>query len=128
MVLRVAGKFDEKEWKRLRGRLRQRVRVLPVSGLAAECLAWERFEEIKQLPRAGTTYEKPKPWHALRIGLKKLSTRLRAFPEHHAAWSENLKRLQDYWGHSRSRCVAEKVKAEDGVDGRRGSVEADCPA
>src|ERR1700730_17683534 len=94
-VLRVAGKFDEKEWKRLQRRLRQRVRVLPVSGLAAECLAWERFEEIKQLHAQALRTKKPRPWHALRIGLKKLRYTVESLlPEHHAAWSENLKRLQ----------------------------------
>ncbi|MDQ1410327.1 MAG: hypothetical protein QOJ41_2062, partial [Acidobacteriaceae bacterium] len=71
-VLRVAGKFDEKEWKRLQSCLRRRVRVLPACGLAAECLAWERFEEIKQLHAQALRTKKAKPWHALRIGLKKL--------------------------------------------------------
>ena len=118
-VLRMAGKFDEKEWKRLQGRLRQRVRVLPVSGLAAECLAWERFEEIKQLHAHALRTRKPKPWHALRIGLKKLRYTVESLlPEHHAAWSENLKRLQDLLGDIHDLDVlAEKVKAESAVDG-----------
>lgn len=118
-VLRVAGKFDEKEWKRLQRRLRQRVRVLPVSGLAAECLAWERFEEIKQLHAQALRTKKPKPWHALRIGLKKLRYTVESLlPEHHAAWSENLKRLQDLLGDIHDLDVlTEKVKAERGVDG-----------
>jgi CHAD domain-containing protein len=118
-VLRVADKFDEKEWKRVERRLRQRVRVLPVSGLAAECLAWERFEEIKQLHAQALRTKKAKPWHALRIGLKKLRYTVESLlPEHHAAWSENLKRLQDLLGDIHDLDVlAEKVKAEDGVDG-----------
>jgi CHAD domain-containing protein len=118
-VLRMAGKFDEKEWKGLQRRLRQRVRVLPVSGLAAECLAWERFEEIKQLHAQALRTKKPKPWHALRIGLKKLRYTVESLlPEHHAAWSENLKRLQDLLGDIHDLDVlAEKVKAEDAVDG-----------
>jgi CHAD domain-containing protein len=118
-VLRVAGKFDEKEWKRLQRRLRQRVRVLPASGLAAECLAWERFEEIKQLHAQAMRTKKPKPWHALRIGLKKLRYTVESLlPEHHAAWSENLKRLQDLLGDIHDLDVlTEKVKAESGVDG-----------
>src|SRR6202162_6050047 len=60
-VVRGAGKFDEKKWKGLQRRLRQRVRVLPVSGLAAECLAWERFEEIKQLHAQARRRKKGKP-------------------------------------------------------------------
>ncbi len=118
-VLRVAGKFDQKEWKRLERRLRQRVRVLPVSGLAAEGLAWERFEEIKQLHAQALRTKKAKPWHALRIGLKKLRYTVESLlPEHHAAWSESLKRLQDLLGDIHDLDVlAEKVKAESGVDG-----------
>jgi CHAD domain-containing protein len=118
-VLRVAGKFDEKEWKRLQRRLRQRVRVLPVSGLAAECLAWERFEEIKQLHAQALRTKKAKPWHNLRIGLKKLRYTVESLlPEHHAAWSENLKRLQDLLGDIHDLDVlAETVKAEGEVDG-----------
>src|ERR1700676_4343674 len=118
-VLRVAGKFDEKKWKGLQQRLRQRVRVLPVSGLAAECLAWERLEEIKQCQAEALRTKKAKPWHALRIGLKKLRYTVESLlPEHHAAWSENLKRLQDLLGDIHDLDVlAEKVKAEGGVDG-----------
>jgi CHAD domain-containing protein len=118
-VLRTAGKFDDKEWKRLRSRLRQRVRVLPVGGLAAECLAWERFEEIKQLHAQALRTKKAKPWHALRIGLKKLRYTVESLlPEHLAAWNENLKRLQDLLGDIHDLDVlAERVKAEGGVDG-----------
>jgi CHAD domain-containing protein len=118
-VLRVAGKFDEKEWRGLQRRLRQRVRALPVSGLAAECLAWERFEEIKQLHAQALRTKKAKPWHALRIGLKKLRYTVETLlPEHHAAWSENLKRLQDLLGDIHDLDVlSERVKAEGAVDG-----------
>jgi CHAD domain-containing protein len=118
-VLRATGKFDDKEWKRLQRRLRQRVRVLPVGGLAAECLAWERFEEIKQLHAQALRTKKAKPWHALRIGLKKLRYTVESLlPEHLAAWNENLKRLQDLLGDIHDLDVlVETVKAEDRVDG-----------
>ena len=118
-LLRVAGKFDDKEWKRLQRRLRRRVRVLPVGGFAAECLAWERFEEIKQLHAQALRTKKAKPWHALRIGLKKLRYTVESLlPEHLAAWNENLKRLQDLLGDIHDLDVlVETVKAEDGVDG-----------
>jgi CHAD domain-containing protein len=118
-VLRAAGKFDEKEWKRLQSQLRKRVRVLPVSGLAAECLAWERFEEIKQLHAQALRTKKARPWHALRIGLKRLRYTVESLlPEHNAAWSENLKRLQDLLGDIHDLDVlAERAKAEGGVDG-----------
>lgn len=98
-ALRVAAKFGEKEWTRLERRLRQRVRLIPVGGLAAECLALERFEEAKELHNRALRTEKPKPWHALRIGLKRFRYTLEGLlPDHYAAWSENLKRLQDLLG------------------------------
>jgi CHAD domain-containing protein len=98
-ALRVAAKFDGKEWRTLERRLRQRVRIVPVGGLAAECLALERFEEAKELHNRALRTEKPKPWHALRIGIKRFRYTLEGLlPEHYAAWSENLKRLQDLLG------------------------------
>jgi CHAD domain-containing protein len=98
-ALRTAAKFDEKQWTSLERRLRQRARLVPVGGLAAECLALERFEEAKELHNCALRTEKPKPWHALRIGLKRFRYTLEGFlPEHSAAWSENLKRVQDLLG------------------------------
>jgi CHAD domain-containing protein len=98
-ALRMAAKFDEKHWTSLELRLRRRIRLVPVGGLAAECLALERFEEAKELHNRALRTEKPKPWHALRIGLKRFRYTLEGFlPEHSAAWSENLKRVQDLLG------------------------------
>ena len=116
-VLRVAGKFDEKSWKRLERRLRQRLRVIPVGGLAAECLAWERFEDIKELHAAAMRSSKPKAWHALRIGLKRLRYTVESLlPIHHSAWSENLKRLQDVLGDIHDLDVLkERLKAQAGI-------------
>ncbi len=118
-VLRVAGKFDEKGWKQLQRHLRQRVRFLPLGGLAAECLAWERFEEIKQLHAHALRGTKPRAWHELRVGLKKLRYTVESLlPVHHAAWSENLKRLQDLLGDIHDLDVLEeRVKADSGVAG-----------
>jgi CHAD domain-containing protein len=98
-ALRVAAKFDQEEWTRLERRLRQRVRLVPVGSLTAECLGLERFEEAKALHNRALRTEKPKPWHALRIGLKRFRYTLEGLlPEHYAAWSENLKRVQDLLG------------------------------
>src|SRR6267378_3705918 len=66
-ALRLAGKFDQKSWKRLERALRQRSRLVPIGGLAAECLALERFENARELHSKALRTEKPKPWHALRI-------------------------------------------------------------
>jgi CHAD domain-containing protein len=98
-TLRVAGKFDERLWKRLERHLRQRARLIPAGSLAAECLALERYEEARELHMRALRTEKSKPWHALRIGLKRFRYSVESLlPEHHMAWSENLKRLQDLLG------------------------------
>jgi CHAD domain-containing protein len=98
-ALRVAEKFDDKEWAELERHLRRRVRLVPAGGLAAECLAVERLEEARELHNRALRSEKPKPWHELRIGLKRFRYTLEGLlPEHSAAWGDNLKRLQDLLG------------------------------
>jgi len=98
-ALRVAAKFDQKSWKRLERTLRLRSRLVPIGSLAAECLALERFESAKELHAKALRTEKPKPWHALRMGLKRFRYVVEnLLPEHYANWSANLKRLQDLLG------------------------------
>src|SRR6266446_3480260 len=98
-VLRVAAKFDLKSWKRLERTLRQRSRLVPIDSLAAECLALERFEKARELHAKALRTEKPKPWHSLRIGLKRFRYTVESLlPEHYAVWSDDLKRLQDMLG------------------------------
>jgi CHAD domain-containing protein len=114
-ALRVASKFDQKSWKRLERTLRQRSRLVPVASLAAECLALERFETAKELHAKALRTEKPKPWHALRIGLKRFRYTVESLlPEHYAAWGNNLKRLQDMLGEIHDLDVlAEVVRKSD---------------
>jgi CHAD domain-containing protein len=98
-AIRIAGKFDEDAWKRLERHLRRRAQLVPAASLAAECLALERFEAAKELHNHALRTEKAKPWHEARIGLKRFRYTLESLlPEHHAAWSDNLKRLQDLLG------------------------------
>ncbi|HUI73578.1 MAG TPA: CHAD domain-containing protein [Candidatus Acidoferrum sp.] len=98
-ALRSASRFDEKKWKSLARTLRSRAQLVPPGGTAAECLALERFEEARELHRRALRTERPKPWHKLRIGVKKFRYTVEGFlPEHHAAWSGDLKRVQDLLG------------------------------
>jgi CHAD domain-containing protein len=123
-ALRVAAKFNEKEWTTLERRLRQRVRLVPAGGLAAECLALERFEEAKELHNRALRTEKPKPWHALRIGLKRFRYTLESFlPDHSAAWGGNLKRVQDLLGDIHDLDVLSDVLEESKVTGTSESTK-----
>src|SRR5258705_3078407 len=114
-ALRVAGKFDQKSWKRLERTLHQRSRLVPVGSLAAECLALERFESARELHAKALRTEKSKPFHALRIGLKRFRYSVESLlPEHYAAWGDHLKRLQDMLGEIHDLDVlAEVVKKSD---------------
>jgi len=98
-ALRAAGKFDEKAWRRLERSLRQRSRFVTAGSLAAECLALARFESARELHPKALRTNKPRPWHALRIGLKRFRYTVEGLlPEQYAAWSDNLKRVQDLLG------------------------------
>jgi CHAD domain-containing protein len=98
-ALRAAEKFDDKAWKRLDRKLHKRAQLVPAGSLAAQCLAVERFEEAKELHTQAQRTDKPKPWHQLRIGLKRLRyTVENLLPEQYELWSDNLKRLQDLLG------------------------------
>jgi CHAD domain-containing protein len=117
-ALRAAAKFDEKSWRRLERALRQRARLVPAESLAAECLALERFESAKELHAKALRTEKPKPWHTLRIGLKRFRYTVEGLlPEHYAAWSDNLKRIQDLLGELHDLDVlSATVKKSDSVE------------
>src|SRR2546427_2134590 len=95
--------------------LRQRSRLVPAGSLAAECLALERFETARDLHAKALRTEKSKPWHAMRIGLKRFRyTVENLLPEHYAAWGDNLKRLQDMLGEVHDLDVlAEVVRKSD---------------
>src|SRR6266852_2687749 len=98
-ALRLTAKFDQKSWRRLERTLRKRSRLVPAGSLAAQCLALERFESARELHAKALRTEKPKPWHALRIGLKRFRYTVESLlPEQYAVWSENLKRVQDLLG------------------------------
>jgi CHAD domain-containing protein len=124
-ALRVAVKFDQKKWSSLERGLRQRVRLVSVGGLAAECLALERFEEAKELHNRALRTEKPKPWHSLRIGLKRFRYTLEGLlPDHYAAWSENLKRIQDLLGDVHDLDVLSEILEENKASDSSESFEA----
>ena len=118
VALHAVAKFDIKSWKHLARVLRKHSRQVPAGGLAAECLALERFQDAKELHAKALRTEKPKPWHALRISLKRFRYTVESLlPEHYAIWSENLKRVQDLLGEVHDLDVlSDVVKKSDFVE------------
>jgi len=98
-ALQHASRFNIKRWHELQRSLSSRLRRIPADADAALCLALERLEEAKELHRRAMRTEKPKPWHALRIGVKHFRYTLESLvPFLHAKWSDSLKRMQDILG------------------------------
>jgi CHAD domain-containing protein len=98
-ALRVAGKFDEKAWKKFERRLRLRARLVPIDSLGAECLALERLEAAKELHSHALRSERPTAWHELRIGVKRFRYTVESLlPARYEIWGDDLKRLQDLLG------------------------------
>ena len=98
-ALRLANKFDAKNWRRLDRKLRKRARLVPAGSLTAQCLAVERLAEAKDLHAKALRAPRPESWHALRIGLKKFRYTVESLlPQQYELWSPQLKQLQDLLG------------------------------
>lgn len=98
-ALHQAARFDVERWRELQRTLGARLRRVPADGDAARCLALERLEEAKELHRRATRTESSKPWHVLRIGVKRFRYTVESLlPAAHEEWSESLKRMQDVLG------------------------------
>jgi len=97
--LRAAAKFDQKAWKDHERALRRRVRIVPLNSLAGESLALERMLAAKELHLQALRTEKPEPWHALRIGVKRYRYTMESLlPELYEKWGDDLKHVQDLLG------------------------------
>jgi len=98
-ALRAAAKFDQKAWKGYERVLGRRVRLVAPDGPAAQSLALERLLAAKELHLQALRTEKPEPWHALRIGVKRFRYTVESLmPERYAVWGETLKHVQDLLG------------------------------
>ena len=98
-VRRALRKFDRRGWERLARQAPQRARAVTPNSLTAQCLALERFEELRHLHGRAVHTEIPEPWHALRVELKRFRYTVETLlPERSAAWDEGLGQLQNLLG------------------------------
>lgn len=91
--------FDRKAWRRLSRRLSSRVRLVRPNGAVAQCVALERFAEVRRLHARALRTERPKPWHELRIAVKQFRYVVEIFlPARYETWEPCLKQVQDLLG------------------------------
>jgi len=91
--------FDRKQWRRWIGSLPRRASRLRTGSILFKHLALERWTEAQELHRRALRNRSQVGFHRLRIGLKRFRYIVENFlPEQHAAWSNDLKQLQDLLG------------------------------
>jgi CHAD domain-containing protein len=98
-ALKAVEKFNQKSWKKLERKLQGRTQLVPINGLAAECLALERLEAARELHVQALRAEKAEAWHALRIGVKRFRYSVESLlPTRYEEWGDDLKQIQDLLG------------------------------
>ena len=91
--------FDRKQWRRWIGSLPRRASRMRTGSILFKHLALERWMEAQELHRRALRNRSQVGFHRLRIGLKRFRYIVENFlPEQHAAWSNDLKELQDLLG------------------------------
>jgi CHAD domain-containing protein len=91
--------FDRKQWRRWIASLPRRAARMRMGSPLFKHLALERWTEAYELHRRALRNRSQLAFHRLRIGLKRFRYIVENFlPEQHAAWSDDLKELQDLLG------------------------------
>jgi CHAD domain-containing protein len=91
--------FDRKQWRRWITTLPRRAARVRVGSLLFKHLALEGWTEARELHQSALRNRSQLAYHQLRIGLKRFRYIVENFlPEQHAAWSKDLKELQDLLG------------------------------
>jgi CHAD domain-containing protein len=91
--------FDSKQWKRWIVSLPRRAARMRTGSALFKHLALERWTEAYRLHHFALRSRSHVAFHRLRIGLKRFRYIVENFlPEQHAAWSDDLKELQDVLG------------------------------
>jgi len=93
------GDFDRKQWRRWSKTLPRRAARLRPGSDVFKHLALERWIEAHDLHRRALRNRSQVAFHSLRIGIKRFRYIVENFlPQQHAAWSDDLKELQDLLG------------------------------
>jgi len=98
-AVRALAEFNRKQWQRWSRSLpRRMVRFRPGSLVFCH-LALERWTEAHRLHRQAVRSSSSGAFHRLRIGIKRFRYIVENFlPDQHAAWSDDLKHMQDVLG------------------------------
>jgi CHAD domain-containing protein len=98
-VVGVADAFDRDAWRRLVHTVTRRARLAPPNSLTAKCLVIERYIALRALHARAVRTTSQRPWHALRIGLKRFRYAVESLlPGRSAVWDEGLSQMQGLLG------------------------------
>ena len=97
--MQALAEFDRKQWQRWSRSLPRRMARFRPGSLVFRHLALERWTEAHKLHRQAMRSGSPAAFHRLRIGIKRFRYIVENFlPDEHAAWSDDLKHMQDVLG------------------------------
>jgi CHAD domain-containing protein/HD superfamily phosphodiesterase len=96
---KALAEFDRKQWKKWASTLPGRAARLRTGSILFKHLALERWIEAHDLHLRALRNRSGVAFHNLRIGIKRFRYIIENFlPEQHAAWCDDLKKLQDALG------------------------------
>ncbi len=97
--MQALTEFDRKQWRRWSRSLPRRMARFRPGSLVFRHLALERWTDAHRLHRQALRSDSPAAFHRLRIGIKRFRYIVENFlPDQHAAWSDDLKHMQDVLG------------------------------
>ncbi|MGZ4733561.1 MAG: CHAD domain-containing protein [Terriglobales bacterium] len=115
-ALQALQAFDRKQWERWSRSLPRRMARLRQGSLVFRHLALEGWTEAYRLHRQTMRRASAAGFHRLRIGLKRFRYIVENFlPLQHAAWSDDLKHMQDLLGEVHDLDVLRSVAAQSSV-------------
>jgi CHAD domain-containing protein len=98
-AVQALAEFDRKQWLRWSRSLPRRMTRFRPGSLVFRHLALERWTEAHKLHRQALRSGSSAAFHRLRIGIKRFRYIVENFlPDQHAAWSDDLKHMQDVLG------------------------------